>query len=218
MMGRTLIICGAISIAGSTVGGLIAGAFLLWINGAHGDWLGFAGGAIGGLMTLIAAAVAWLSVERQIRLERKATADQLSNAFAIQRGFALNLKHLADTIIPHTAEIVVNEDRRLARYGEVHGVVQALAGLPAIAPSWKDAEITFGISPYKVIPALRACIGTEEELLRAMKPFCLSEEPVMRFVDVQTLHSAAVRSGLSAELALAQIGDAEGSHHSAASG
>jgi hypothetical protein len=45
------------------------------------DWLGFAGGVVGGLMTMIAAGFAWIAVQRQIR----AQTDIAESQNAIQR-------------------------------------------------------------------------------------------------------------------------------------
>ncbi|MGB6080248.1 MAG: hypothetical protein WBF99_12390 [Xanthobacteraceae bacterium] len=40
------------------------------------DWLGFAGGAVGGIMTLVAAGVAWFAVQRQISVQTTISASQ----------------------------------------------------------------------------------------------------------------------------------------------
>src|SRR5262249_33239285 len=58
------------------VGGLASGLFLLpfWVRpfisaaerGNAADWIGFAGNFAAGIMTLIAAMIAWFSVQRQI--------------------------------------------------------------------------------------------------------------------------------------------------------
>ncbi|MEH2513810.1 hypothetical protein V1291_005164 [Nitrobacteraceae bacterium AZCC 1564] len=40
------------------------------------DWLGFAGGAVGGFMTLVAAGIAWIAVQRQISVQTAISASQ----------------------------------------------------------------------------------------------------------------------------------------------
>jgi hypothetical protein len=77
-MRKGLTIFGAITIAFAV--GFASVLFLMpfWVNpfllavqkGSPADWIGFAGNVGAGAMTLIAAAVAWLAVQRQISLQR----------------------------------------------------------------------------------------------------------------------------------------------------
>lgn len=80
-------------VLGTMLGASLLATFMddpaAWANkGYRGDWLGFAGGIVGGLMTLIAAIVAWLSIERQIGITRELALLPQRRAISVANNFA----------------------------------------------------------------------------------------------------------------------------------
>lgn len=191
-----------------------------WVEAseARAAWLGFWGGFSGGLMTLVAAAVAWISVERQIEDGRRASNEQRRHAGRIQRGFASHLKQTAEEIAAATRPIAIDMIFNGETVSALREALKAMTVLPALSPNWRDVEVTFSVSPYEVIPALRACIVTDEQLQNVMRENFSPTGRIFSVTDVEKLHSAASMAAAAAGLALAHYHDASDVFHSAASG
>jgi hypothetical protein len=130
-------ICVAISLAGSILGGLIAGAVLLWLNAAHGDWLGFAGGvtggAIGGAMTIGAGYLAWRGVREQNELTRTMLRDRADESAMRLRLSIRRTKDFIREARGHLAVIIhrPNDGRTVLAY-DFHVIQARYAALAAI--------------------------------------------------------------------------------------
>jgi hypothetical protein len=89
--------CAGIAISFFTIPLWVTFAINVAKEGGRTDWLGFAGSIVGAAMTLVAAAIAWLAVQKQIGIQQKISDQQT----AIQQF----------TILQSALGVVQEEDR-----------------------------------------------------------------------------------------------------------
>ncbi|GLK86657.1 hypothetical protein GCM10017653_47270 [Ancylobacter defluvii] len=181
-------------------------------------WLGFWGGFSGGLMTLVAAAVAWLGVQRQINESRSAEVRQRHHAAQLQRCYVWQLKQTSERFYEDTLPMMVNSEVSREDYSRLDLTLMELVGLPPLAPIGKDVEITFSVTPYEIISALRACIITDEELQLAIQAVAGAPSATRPEEAIDRLHAAAFRAETCSSVAWRYFEEEGRAHHSAVSG